>query len=520
MNKKDKSFCLSINVCAFLFIIFYFFFGICYAETSSKKTLSTRRIAADSVDELFKNSLIIDGVLNYTVKQDPECRKDCKLQNIDLGLIKGLTGIDVGSLTIPSPVEKLIAIHDYVSQEQSEGGLVVKRFNDLEKAKREKKYGVIFYAQQHAKLDGSVAPIRQWFDYGLRIVQIHYSSQDSQSQSPLEKLGGGSDEPYQGLTELGKRAVKQLNRLNMIIDLSHCSEKTTMDVIHMTNIPVMANHANAMALTSVSRNKSDTELMAIAKSGGVIGVTPIAWMIDRDGDGKGNIDDFIAHVDYIVHLVGLDHVGVASDSVLDGWGVEDRHYADNFLASFGRWKIAARKLQDELGYSDLQLKKIFGLNFKRIYEQILPGLTSPKLLVPQDYASIPQGNVRFEWELSEYRGLDNLRKKKIPSIRRNPLGFNFLGLSFEFLNRSMFESKGRAGEFFNIGPLRYDLFIEKKTDYDYVLERSLRDLNETIAVVDGLPFGSEYRWYVKSHIWIKSELIESESNRRFFTIRP
>ncbi len=520
MNKKDKSLCLSINVLTFLFIIFYCLFYICYAENSSNGILSSRIIVADSIDELFKNSLIIDGLLNYSVKKDPECRKDCELQNIDLGLIKGLTGIDVGSLTIPRPFERLMAIHDYVTQEQNEGGFVVKRFNDLEKAKREKKYGVIFYSQQHAKLDGSVAPIRKWFDYGLRIVQIHYSSQDSQSQSPMEKLGGGSDEPNQGLTELGKRAVKQLNRLNMIIDLSHCSEKTTMDVIRMTNIPVMASHANAMALTPVSRNKSDTELMAIANSGGVIGVTPIAWMIDRDGDGKGNIDDFIAHVDYIVHLVGIDHVGVASDSVLDGWGVEDRHYADNYLASFDRWKIVARKLQDELGYTDLELKKLFGLNFKRIYDQILPGLTSPKLLTPQDYASIPRGNVRFEWQLSEYRGLENLRKKKIPSIRRNPLGFNFLGSSFAFPNRPVFEFEGRAGEFFDIGPLRYDLFIEKKTDYDYDLERSLKDLSETIAVVDDLPFGSEYRWYVKSYIWIESELIESQSNRRFFTIGP
>jgi hypothetical protein len=108
MNKKDKSFCLSINVLTFLFMILYSFFCTGCAEKSSNGTLSSGIIVSDSIDELFKNSLIIDGNLNYTVKQDPECRKDCELKRIDLGLIKGLTGVNIGSINVSSDFGKLV----------------------------------------------------------------------------------------------------------------------------------------------------------------------------------------------------------------------------------------------------------------------------------------------------------------------------------------------------------------------------------------------------------------------------
>ena len=98
----------------------------------------------------------------------------------------------------------------------------------------------------------------------------------------------------------------------------------------------------------------------------------VGWMLDTDGDSRADIDDFLAHVDYMVKLVGIDHVGVASDAVVNGWGLEEIHYADDVLARPDRWKTVARRLRDDYGYTDLQLKKVLGLNFKRRYEAGLP----------------------------------------------------------------------------------------------------------------------------------------------------
>ena len=96
---------------------------------------------------------------------------------------------------------------------------------------------------------------------------------------------------HRRVTALGKAVVRELVDLNVILDVSHCSEKTTMDILAMTDVPILCNHANAKALTVavrgpmlLGRNKSDAELRAIAERGGVIGVTTVAWMLDRDGD--------------------------------------------------------------------------------------------------------------------------------------------------------------------------------------------------------------------------------------------
>lgn len=475
----------------------------------------------ESIEKLFQDELIIDGLLNYNKKVDPECRKNCDLETIDLALIKSYTGINVGSLTIPRPFEKLVAIYNYVNFNQSEGGLVIRTFNDLERAQQLKKFGIIFYAQKHAQLNGNVAPIKNWFDKGLRIVQIHYSGQDGPSQTVLEKLGGGSDEFWQGLTELGRKVVRRLNSLNMIIDVSHCSEKTTHDVIQLSNAPIMANHANSKTLTPVSRNKSDSEMLEIAQTGGMIGITPIAWMIDRDGDGEGNIDDFIAHIDYIIRLVGIDHVGVASDSVLDGWGMEDSHYSDVNLARMIRWKIVAWKLKFELGYSDESLKKIFGQNFQKFYERVMPGLIRPELVFPLDNANYSFGDINFEWSTSEYRGLENTVDTNNGSLGRelNNNGSSRLSDGSLFRSEYDYNSLRRSRRTNRTKQVLYDLTIEKKTDKGYVLELSRKNLLYSSVSISGLPDKTKFRWFVLAHTNIRREEVESKSYLKNFMIQ-
>ena len=123
----------------------------------------------------------------------------------------------------------------------------------------------------------------------------------------------------------------------MIVDCSHCTKQTTLESAALSTKPVIATHANAEALTARYRNKDDEELLAIAGTGGVIGVTTIRWMLDTDRDGAAGMDDMIAHIEYIVELVGIDHVGTSSDARLDGWEESSVHYADADLAAIDRW---------------------------------------------------------------------------------------------------------------------------------------------------------------------------------------
>ena len=163
-----------------------------------------------------------------------------------------------------------------------------------------------------------------------------------------------------------------MNQLGMIVDCSHCNRQTTLDAASMSTKPILANHANAKALTDdpYDRNKTDEELVAIAATGGVIGVTPIRLFLDTDGDGVTGMDDMIAHVEYIASLVGIDHVGIATDTHVDGWEPSSHHYASADLAALDRWVRLTARLRAR-GWSEQDLAKLLGGNFLRVFREVL-----------------------------------------------------------------------------------------------------------------------------------------------------
>ena len=206
--------------------------------------------------------------------------------------------------------------------------------------------------------------LRDWYNAGIRVLQLQYGPKEKHNVT--ERLGYGTSEGDKlGLTDLGKSVVKEMNRLGMIIDVAHSNRQTTLDAAALSTSPIIASHANAEVLTPITRNKSDEELLAIAESGGVICVTAIRWMLDTDGDSKAGLDDFISHIEYMVKLVGIEHVGVATDADMCGWATASPHYACEELASYERWKLLAKKLHDS-GWADEHLAKLLGGNLKRI----------------------------------------------------------------------------------------------------------------------------------------------------------
>ena len=227
------------------------------------------------------------------------------------------------------------------------------------------------------QLDGDVANLRHWYDEGLRILQLAYGDgpERPDAHTPDERLGYGTygiDEGVErGVTDLGRAAIAEMNVLGMIVDCSHCNRRTTLDAASLSSQPILTNHANAEALTPHRRNKDDEELLAIARTGGVIGVTTIRWMLDTDDDGRAGIDDFIAHIEYIADLVGIDHVGISSDADVNGWPQESGHYADADLAAPDRWVRLAARLRAR-GWTEEDLAKLLGGNFLRVFREVLP----------------------------------------------------------------------------------------------------------------------------------------------------
>jgi len=342
-----------------------------------------------NVDELFRRSIVIDGNVNYYSTTtgsgigQPDFNRDNQGQRV-----KEATGIDVGGITLSS----LQSLHQQAANLASgrfQSAMLIRTAADIDEAVRAKKYGILFYAQQHYPLDGSVENIKQWYDEGLRIVQLQYSAGDS-NQSPEQRLGGGPTQQG-GLTELGKKVVHELIRLGIVVDLAHCNTRTTIDAAAIAGqykIPITANHVGARNaktqdgrwLARYARNATDEKLLAVSKSGGVVGVMgygpylrgpyqQLRMQPPEKNITRATIDDFVIHVDYMVKLIGIDHVGLSTDGYLDGTMAHNRK-ADGILDGPRRWKEAITRLHDK-GYSEQDLKKIMGLNFLRVYRQVL-----------------------------------------------------------------------------------------------------------------------------------------------------
>jgi microsomal dipeptidase-like Zn-dependent dipeptidase len=284
----------------------------------------------------------------------------------DFSDVKRRTGVDIGIMSISSGLDTLLSLKNKITNDIYTGGHVILTRNHL---KKQNKYGVLFAVQSRVapnwQLHGDARTIEEWFDAGLRVLQLQYGTKEKHDSS--ERLGYGTSEgDDKGLTDLGKKVVKKMNSLGMIIDVAHSNRQTTLDAAALSTFPIIATHANAESLTPINRNKSDEELVAIADTGGVICVTTIRWMLDTNKDNKAGLEDFILHIEYMVDLVGLDHVGVATDADMSGWEKSSTHYASKELASFNRWKLLAQKLHEK-GWSDEQLEKLLGGNLRRVF---------------------------------------------------------------------------------------------------------------------------------------------------------
>ena len=197
--------------------------------------------------------------------------------------------------------------------------LLVEEADDILIAKREGKLGIIFGLQNAMPLGQDVQLLPILYKLGVRVIQLTYSE--------MNPFGCGCTERNDtGLTSLGVQLVQGMNRLGMLVDLSHVGHRTAMDAIDMSDDPVAFTHANPAALKPAPRNKPDALLRAVAEKGGVIGLTPYAAFCKSQPGRRPTIADFVDQVDYVVQLVGVEHVGIGTDK-FEGKGKEE-HWLD------------------------------------------------------------------------------------------------------------------------------------------------------------------------------------------------
>jgi len=242
---------------------------------------------------------------------------------------------------------------------------------DVDRARREGKLAVAFDLEGMNALNGDIGMVDLYYRLGVRQMLFAYNRNNL--------AGGGCHDENIGLTDFGREVIREMNRVGMVVDCSHCSYRTSMEAIEASESPVIFSHANARKLCDHERNIWDDQIKACAATGGVIGVTGVGIFLGPRGPV---VEHLVEHIDHMVELVGPEHVGFGMDSVLHAhtpnqpftrnreyWPA--RQYPDGGTG-YVPPEEAPRLTQALLdrGYGDADIRGILGGNFLRVAETV------------------------------------------------------------------------------------------------------------------------------------------------------
>ena len=210
--------------------------------------------------------------------------------------------------------------------------------------------------------------IDEFYQFGARHAGLTWNEENM--------LGTGAlGNPERGLTDVGRKAVHRIQDLGMILDVSHINDASFWDLIDAANGPVVATHSNCRALCNVPRNLTDEQLKALSETGGMIGLNSFNEFVHPDED-KQTVENLVKHLDHMVEIAGIDHVGfgfdffeflcgdtmsnVSSQDTPYTIGLNDASYVPNLIA-------AIRKA----GFNEEEIEKISHKNWHRLIKEVI-----------------------------------------------------------------------------------------------------------------------------------------------------
>ena len=227
---------------------------------------------------------------------------------------------------------------------------------DARRLKAEGKKAFFLGIENGYGIGKDIKNIKKYKDMGVQYMTLCHSYDNDICNS-----SSNTADASKGLTPFGRKVVKEMNKVGMLIDISHASEGTFWDAIKYSKDPIFASHSSVKALCDHDRNLTDDQLRALAKNGGVIHICIYGGYLNKDAKAA-SIEDVVAHIDHAVKVAGIDHVGIGSD--FDGGGGVLGCNGDNDMIN-----ITVKLL--EKGYSEEDIRKIWGGNFFRVLDQVI-----------------------------------------------------------------------------------------------------------------------------------------------------
>ncbi len=336
---------------------------------------------------------VLEAMVVREIRESPAARE----AYLDLWRRSGVT-VACGTFSGPGPISQAfeqavrrIAQAHAIVDVLDDHLLLVREAADIERAHREGKHGIVIDFQDTLAFGDDLDRVELFHNLGLRMVQLTYNLQNL--------VGDGCTERYQGgLTTFGLELVQRLNELRILIDISHCSEQVGWDALAVSSAPVVVSHSAARALSDHPRAKSDELARAVAERGGYFGVVVVPGFLSQQP--RVTLDDFVRHVEHLVDVCGIDHVGIGTDkmgppSARTGSLIEYPPDMPSALPGTFDWtgfRLAEHRLTPEYtiegyetfadwpnltvalaqaGFTEDELRKLLGRNFLRVFRDVV-----------------------------------------------------------------------------------------------------------------------------------------------------
>ena len=258
-----------------------------------------------------------------------------------------------------------------------------KDYNDIIKAKSENKTAIFFGFQNCSPIEDDIKLVEKVHEHGCRFMQLTYNNQSLLATGCYEKIDSG-------ITNFGREVIKEMNRVGIVIDMSHSAEKSTLEAIDISEKPIAITHANPSFWHLAKRNKSDALLKTLSESGGMLGLSLYPHHLKNNSECK--IESFCEMVARTVDIMGVKNIGIGSDLCLNqpdnvvewmrnGTWTKAKNYGEGTKEKSGfpkqpNWFVDARgfnfleKGLKNIGFSIEEVNDILGNNWFNFYKGI------------------------------------------------------------------------------------------------------------------------------------------------------
>jgi membrane dipeptidase len=322
-------------------------------------------LISEPAGQIHEHALVWDTHACFPLKPNSDLSELKRYKDSGVNFVSLNIGMDMD--TFENVIQVLARFRSYIASHSDEYVLAL-TVDDIQQAKESGRLAIAFDLEGSDPLLGNLNMVSFYYDLGVRQMLLAYNKDN--------RASGGCMEGNIGLTDFGRDVIEEMNRVGMVVDVSHMGYQATMEAFETSTKPVIFSHSNPNGLREHARNISDEQILACAKTGGVIGINGI-------GDFLGSMESelIVENIEYVMNLAGPEHVGLGLDYVIDKQELIDYIEGHPDVFPPGKFKDYLAMVEPEQfpeftellyqkGYSEQVIGGILGGNFLRVAKEV------------------------------------------------------------------------------------------------------------------------------------------------------